>query len=141
MSDVLNRYNIKLNRNNKAICPFHTEKTPSFSVKGKMFYCFGCGEKGDSINFVQKIERCDFKEAISILGCEEIRVNKFERIENKRKKLKEKKYWDVYEQFAKFDLYCSQYRPKRYEQPTRGWLLCNKLRDTWWDKLQILEIK
>jgi len=53
-----------------ALCPFHTEKTPSFSVnedKG-VYHCFGCGEGGDVISFIEKIEGVDFKAALAHLG-------------------------------------------------------------------------
>lgn len=48
---------IRLNRANKALCPFHYENTPSFSIseKKQIFKCFGCGEKGDSITLVSKM--------------------------------------------------------------------------------------
>lgn len=48
------------------LCPFHHEKTPSFSVnpKGNFYHCFGCGESGDVITFLMKIENLDFKEAV-----------------------------------------------------------------------------
>lgn len=51
-------------------CPFHNEKTPSFSVMQDegQFYCFGCKEYGDVISFVQKIESCDFMEAVRLLA-------------------------------------------------------------------------
>ena len=53
-----------------ACCPFHNEKTPSFSVSEDegFFYCFGCKESGDVISFVMKYESCDFSEAVSILA-------------------------------------------------------------------------
>ena len=53
-----------------ARCPFHGEKTPSFSVnRSKQIYkCFGCGETGDVLSFVQKYESCDFVEALQILA-------------------------------------------------------------------------
>lgn len=52
-----------------ARCPFHGENAPSFSVSRKGFYkCFGCGESGDVINFVQKFESCTFYEAVEILA-------------------------------------------------------------------------
>lgn len=53
-----------------ACCPFHNEKTPSFTVSEDegFFYCFGCKEHGDVISFIQKYESCDFQEAISILA-------------------------------------------------------------------------
>lgn len=52
------------------LCPFHGEKTPSFTVnedKG-VFYCHGCHEGGDVIRFVELIEQTDFKGALKILG-------------------------------------------------------------------------
>ncbi len=51
-------------------CPFHNEKTPSFTVDegDGLFYCFGCKESGDVISFVQKYESCDFYEAVKILA-------------------------------------------------------------------------
>ena len=55
----------------KAVCPFHTEKTPSFHVNSerKSWKCFGsCNEGGDIISFVQKIENVDFSQALKILG-------------------------------------------------------------------------
>ncbi len=53
-----------------ACCPFHHEKTPSFTVSEDegYFYCFGCKEHGDVIAYIQKFESCDFQEAISILA-------------------------------------------------------------------------
>ena len=53
-----------------ARCPFHGEKTGSFSVNRNMqiFHCFGCGESGDVIGFVQKYESCSFMEALEILA-------------------------------------------------------------------------
>jgi DNA primase len=54
----------------KARCPFHNEKTPSFSVSPAQgfYYCFGCGEKGDIFSFVQKFEGLDFKGALKVLA-------------------------------------------------------------------------
>ena len=60
----------KRGRNYFGICPFHDEKTPSFSVnQDKQIYkCFGCGAGGGSINFIMDIEKLDFIEAIKYLG-------------------------------------------------------------------------
>lgn len=54
------------------LCPFHTEKTPSFSVSpGKgMYYCFGCGAGGDAIRFVREVEHLEFAEAVERLAKE-----------------------------------------------------------------------
>jgi DNA primase len=53
-------------QNYSGLCPFHDEKTPSFSVHAtrQFFYCFGCGVKGDVFAFVQKIENVTFMEAV-----------------------------------------------------------------------------
>jgi CHC2 zinc finger len=52
------------------LCPFHAEKTPSFtvSVKKQVFYCHGCHIGGDAIRFVELIEQTDFKGALKLLG-------------------------------------------------------------------------
>ncbi len=52
------------------LCPFHDEKTPSFSVNPveKLFYCFGCGQGGDLITFVRETEQLDFAEAVEWLA-------------------------------------------------------------------------
>lgn len=54
----------------KALCPFHNEKTPSFNVsrEKQFFKCFGCGEGGDVIGFVMKMENLDFIEAVKLLA-------------------------------------------------------------------------
>ena len=52
------------------LCPFHDERTPSFSVnpEEKLYYCFGCGEGGDAFKFVQQTEALDFQEAVELLA-------------------------------------------------------------------------
>ena len=52
------------------LCPFHDEKTPSFSVNpaDKLFYCFGCGKGGDIISFVRETEQLDFAQAVEWLA-------------------------------------------------------------------------
>ena len=51
-------------------CPFHSEKTPSFTVfpDTQSFYCFGCGAGGDVITFIQQIENLDFMDAVKLLA-------------------------------------------------------------------------
>lgn len=53
-----------------ACCPFHNEKTPSFSINNDdgIYHCFGCKESGDVIKFVEKMENVDFLDAIKILA-------------------------------------------------------------------------
>lgn len=52
------------------LCPFHQEKTPSFSVdaQSQLYYCFGCHAGGNVFHFVQHVERCDFPEALRMLA-------------------------------------------------------------------------
>ena len=52
------------------LCPFHDERTPSFSVNAehKLYHCFGCGESGDAIKFVQETEALDFVGALEALA-------------------------------------------------------------------------
>jgi DNA primase len=52
------------------LCPFHDERTPSFSVNAeeKLFYCFGCQAKGDAIGFAEQAEGLDFRDAVELLA-------------------------------------------------------------------------
>ena len=52
------------------LCPFHPERTPSFSLNAELgfYYCFGCGAKGDVITFVREMEQLDFVEAVEKLA-------------------------------------------------------------------------
>lgn len=54
----------------KGLCPFHNEKTPSFTIytDSQSFYCFGCGAGGDAITFVRRIENLDYVEAVKVLA-------------------------------------------------------------------------
>ncbi len=57
-------------QNFSGLCPFHQEKTPSFSVHAsrQFFHCFGCGASGDVFSFVQKIENITFPEAVRLIA-------------------------------------------------------------------------
>ena len=52
------------------LCPFHSEKTPSFSVNAdkQMYYCFGCGKGGGCVNFLMEIENLSFRDAVEVLA-------------------------------------------------------------------------
>lgn len=70
--DVIGSY-VKLERRGYsywACCPFHHEKTPSFSINAadKYYHCFGCGVSGDVISFVKEYENVDFAQAVQILA-------------------------------------------------------------------------
>lgn len=70
--DVVSQY-VKLNRKGNSyfgLCPFHNEKTPSFSVtpSKQMYYCFGCGAGGNVFNFIMEYENFTFGEALQHLA-------------------------------------------------------------------------
>lgn len=60
----------KSGKNYRALCPFHQEDTPSFTINPseQFFYCFGCGEGGDVISFIMKIDNLSFQEALRSLS-------------------------------------------------------------------------
>lgn len=66
---IVEQYYGPVNHNRKAICPFHQEKTPSFSVleKENMFKCFGCGVGGDGIKFVEMFEQLPALDAAKLI--------------------------------------------------------------------------
>lgn len=85
----------------KGLCPFHNEKTPSFMVSRdkQIWHCFGCGEGGDVISFVQKIENIEFPEALKILAK---RAGVTLRYEDKGLSNQKTKLMDVLEAAARF---------------------------------------
>lgn len=96
--DIISQYVIlkRSGRNFFGLCPFHKEKTPSFSVSPdkQIFHCFGCGAGGNVIHFVSKIENVDFKESLEILADRVgIKLPTLENnVDSKRLELKEKVY-------------------------------------------------
>ena len=81
IDDLLNRTDIvevidkrvalkKTGKNYTACCPFHQEKTPSFSVQPdrQFYYCFGCGAGGNAIGFVMNFDQLDFPPAVETLA-------------------------------------------------------------------------
>ncbi len=74
IEDIISRY-INLKKSGKnyiALCPFHSEKTPSFTVSPEkgFYHCFGCGKSGDVFTFVSEIEKITFIEAVRKIGKE-----------------------------------------------------------------------
>ena len=73
IADLVSNY-VKLTKrsgsNDFGLCPFHSEKTPSFSVNAdkQIYYCFGCQKGGGVINFVMEIENLPFRDAIEVLA-------------------------------------------------------------------------
>ena len=89
--DIISPY-VQLKRsgaNYFGLCPFHSEKSPSFSVSpGKqIFYCFGCGAGGNALTFLMKYENCSFQEALKKLADRAgIRLPEQQRSEEMRKR-------------------------------------------------------
>lgn len=76
-----------------ACCPFHSEKTPSFSIDNDegIYYCFGCKESGDVIKFVEKLENIDFMDAVKLLADKAgMQLPEFQSNENRQKIQKQK---------------------------------------------------
>ena len=73
IADVVSGY-VRLTKrtgaNQFGLCPFHSEKTPSFSVntERQIYHCFGCGKGGSVINFIMEIENLSFPDAVQFLA-------------------------------------------------------------------------
>lgn len=63
MKEVAEGYDIKVNKKGMACCPFHDDKTPSMKIRDNSFYCFGCQERGDAVDFVSKLFEIEPKDA------------------------------------------------------------------------------
>ena len=75
IADLISSYGIAVKTagaTKKACCPFHHEKTPSFNINERkgFYHCFGCGESGDAIKFVQKMDGLTFVEAVKKLAAQ-----------------------------------------------------------------------
>lgn len=107
ISQVISQYvHLKPSGNNfLGICPFHKEKTPSFSVNTskQSYHCFGCGTSGDVINFIMDIENLEFMDAVKLLADRcgiEIATDIDEATKKKIEKIK--KYQEIHKQAARY---------------------------------------
>lgn len=114
--DVISQY-ISLKRSGRnyfGLCPFHNEKSPSFSVSPdkQIFHCFGCGVGGNIITFISKIEGIGFKEAIEVLAERaNIKLPTMDNsADNKKEELKAKVY--------KVNSFTAEYYHKKLYEPT-----------------------
>lgn len=107
IEDVISSY-VNLKRagsNYNGLCPFHSEKTPSFTVfpSTQSFYCFGCGAGGDAITFVMRTENLDYMSALRVLAsrCGINLPEETERIPGK-KEVSRQRVLDMNKEAAKF---------------------------------------
>ncbi len=92
----------KAGKNYKGLCPFHSEKTPSFMVSSERgtFKCFGCGEGGDVISFLEKYEGMTFLEALEYLA--ERTGVKLEKYKPNKHDLRQKRLLEILDLAAEF---------------------------------------
>ena len=128
--DVISQYVIlkRSGRNFFGLCPFHKEKSPSFSVSPdkQIFHCFGCGVGGNVIHFVSKIENLDFRETMELLANRaniQLPTLQSSFQDNKRAMLKAKVY-EINEIAAKF-YHKNLYKPTSKE--AQGYIKKRKL--------------
>lgn len=132
MKEVLSRYGYKADNKGFMCCPFHLEKTPSMKVFEKDYHCFGCGENGDVISFVQHLFSMTFPDALKKIDLdfglnlygehsfEDLRKSYYrqkqiqaERERKEREKQQaENEYWAVFDEWKRFDNNKRKYAPK-----------------------------
>lgn len=103
--DIATRLGLNIDRNNKAICPFHNDKNPSlsFNVKENYYHCFSCGASGDNIKLVMELLKCSFNEAIIFITGNDYKAVNYNY--NNKDYIKENKvilnenYSDIYNRF------------------------------------------
>ncbi|MGN1195660.1 MAG: DNA primase [Acutalibacteraceae bacterium] len=90
-------------KNLVGLCPFHNEKTPSFTVypETESFYCFGCGAGGEVISFIRRIENLDYVEAVRFL-CERAGMNMPEDGYDSSLAQKRKRMYEINREAARF---------------------------------------
>lgn len=132
MREVLERYGYTEDRKGFICCPFHSEKTPSMKIYKKDYHCFGCGEHGDTITFVQKMFNLSFQEALKKIDVdfglnlygdktfEELRKSHYQLKRLQAKKEREKaereqsdaEYWAAFDEWKRLDDNKQNYAPK-----------------------------
>ncbi len=127
--DIISQYVIlkRSGRNFFGLCPFHKEKTPSFSVSPdkQIFHCFGCGVGGNVIHFISKIENLDFKESLEVLA-ERVGITLptlDNEVDSKKQLLKEK----IYEINKETALYYHETLYKDISKPAQEYVKKRKL--------------
>ena len=132
MREVLERYGYEPNKKGFMCCPFHLEKTPSMKIYEKDYHCFGCGEHGDVITFVQKLFNLSFQEALKKIDVdfvlnlygdktfEELRKSHYQLKQLKAKREREKaerkqsnmEYWAAFDEWKRLEDNKQKFAPK-----------------------------
>ena len=106
----------KAGKEYKACCPFHSEKTPSFTVQPEkqFFYCFGCGAGGNALGFIMKHQNLDFTEAVEILAKDAgVEVPRQTSPAQARRGAEQRSLFECLEQAKKFYQYQLRQHPQR----------------------------
>jgi DNA primase len=132
MCEVLERYGYETNKKGFVCCMFHNEKTPSMKIFDKDYHCFGCGEHGDVITFVQKLFGLSFPDALKKIDIdfnlnlygehtfEDLRKSHYrqKQIQAERERKEREKqqadveYWAVFDKWKRLDDNRQKFAPK-----------------------------
>lgn len=132
MREVLEYYGYEPNKKGFICCMFHNEKTPSMKIFEKDYHCFGCGEHGDVITFVQKLFNLSFQEALKKIDVdfglnlygdktfEELRKSHYQTKQLQAKREREKaereqidvEYWAAFDEWKRLEDNKKNYAPK-----------------------------
>ena len=141
MRDIVSKYGFTPNRSGFIRCPFHSgDNDPSMKIYASSFHCYACGADGDAIDFVQQMEKCDFKTAFRLLGgdfnplknSDKLRIRR-EQSERKNKELK------LMNTRAKYHVICRELIVFR-----KAVLMLEPMSDCWcyaYNKMQIYDYK
>ena len=113
----------KSGKNYSACCPFHKEKTPSFSVQPErqFYYCFGCGAGGNAIGFIMNFDQTDFPQAVESLARDNgMEVPREENAMAIHRQSENSKLFEVLEDASKF--YCQQLRRHEHRKSAVDYL-------------------
>ena len=132
MREVLEYYGYEPNKKGFICCMFHNEKTPSMKIFEKDYHCFGCGEHGDTITFVQKLFNLSFQETLKKIDVDfglnlcgthsfdELRKSHYQqkKLEAKRERKKREKeqasneYWVAFDEWKRLEDNKRKFAPK-----------------------------
>lgn len=139
ISEVISPY-VRLTRKGDrywGLCPFHHEKTPSFTVKddGGFYKCFGCGKGGSMFDFIMEVEKVTFPEAVEILA-KKANVELRHETEQEKKNLSRKKtLQDLYNRIA--DSFHAILLTKSYAEDARNYMKKRGISDETCDKFKL----